>query len=154
LDTRTHDIAVSAPEFDQYARFLLHVVALKGYPGRFVARTGESKTISVEHRTLVVVGFDTCLHYLCERFPVPDLTAGDVVRRTVIRMQANNILDLGRVPEEVRSLPRNPKNKFFLGPEPTLIDVALISVTEPDDPQFAYLHEALANVAKQSQRAA
>lgn len=152
MDTRTHDIAVAAPQSDQYTRFLLHTIALKGYPGHFIQRAQHALT--VEHRTLVVVGFDTALLYLCERFPVPDLTPGDVVRRTVIRMQAQNILAFGHVPEEIRKIPRNPKNKFFLGPEPTLIDVALISVTDSDDPQYSYIHEACDIVARQSQRAA
>lgn len=139
MDTHTHHLQVSARSPDQYARFLLNTIRLKGYSGTFTEKP-DLQQVCLTHRNLVLVGFSTCMLYICERFPVPDLAPGDVVRRAIIRMQAKEILKQNALPPDIRTVAPKTRTKFILGNEPSLIDVAIISVTSPNDPQVGFIH--------------
>jgi hypothetical protein len=99
--------------------------------------------LTLEGPRLKLCGLWPIVQYFLERYPEPDLLPMDCVQRAVARSIANTILFNGELDDALRRV--KPRGHFIVNPTaPTLIDLAFIAVTEPDDDRWGGLHRNVA----------
>jgi glutathione S-transferase len=117
-------------------QIIQNILQIKGVP--YEAEPGE---LALETREFELRDFFNIIHYLDERFPIPQMINGDVENRARVRELSSALL---HQPETCEELAKSA-NPFIFGPAITLVDLIVLQNTT-HDPFKQFMRKVLGDV--------